>query len=136
MFAKKVPTSISKSYALPHGWEKCYTPWSEPYFVDHRNKRTQWQDPRAEVSIILNSNLFILYSFHLLQIWFGKIGDDWKKLYDAKNEAFFENASKQIPYQKLDPRAFDAQRSINDCFKWLALGSKVIADDEVSLVKL
>ncbi|XP_045135253.1 E3 ubiquitin-protein ligase Su(dx)-like isoform X2 [Portunus trituberculatus] len=33
---------------LPHGWEKRHEPCGRVYFVNHRNRTTQWDDPRTQ----------------------------------------------------------------------------------------
>jgi atrophin-1 interacting protein 5 (WW domain-containing E3 ubiquitin protein ligase 1) len=33
---------------LPDGWEKRYDPNGRVYFVNHKNKTTQWEDPRTQ----------------------------------------------------------------------------------------
>lgn len=46
--------------ALPDGWEKRMQPNSKVYFVNHKNRTTQWEDPRTqgqEVEIIDETTL-------------------------------------------------------------------------------
>ncbi|KAI2803976.1 WW domain containing E3 ubiquitin protein ligase 1 [Blomia tropicalis] len=33
---------------LPEGWERRVDPSGRPYFVNHKNKTTQWEDPRTQ----------------------------------------------------------------------------------------
>lgn len=33
---------------LPDGWEKRIQPNNKPYFVNHKNRTTQWEDPRTQ----------------------------------------------------------------------------------------
>lgn len=33
---------------LPEGWEKRVEPNGRVYFVNHRNRTTQWEDPRTQ----------------------------------------------------------------------------------------
>lgn len=33
---------------LPEGWEKRIDPNGRVYFVNHKNKTTQWEDPRTQ----------------------------------------------------------------------------------------
>jgi len=32
---------------LPRGWEMRFNPEGRPYYIDHLNKKTQWEDPRT-----------------------------------------------------------------------------------------
>jgi atrophin-1 interacting protein 5 (WW domain-containing E3 ubiquitin protein ligase 1) len=34
--------------ALPAGWEKRVQPDGRVYFVNHKNRTTQWEDPRTQ----------------------------------------------------------------------------------------
>ena len=34
--------------ALPDGWEKRVEPNGRVYFVNHKNRTTQWEDPRTQ----------------------------------------------------------------------------------------
>jgi len=34
--------------ALPAGWEKRIQPDGRVYFVNHKNRTTQWEDPRTQ----------------------------------------------------------------------------------------
>ena len=36
------------SGALPDGWEKRVEPNGRVYFVNHKNRTTQWDDPRTQ----------------------------------------------------------------------------------------
>ncbi|KAK4048797.1 hypothetical protein OIV83_004563 [Microbotryomycetes sp. JL201] len=43
-----VPTPTTSAVgSLPSGWEMKYAPNGRPYFVDHNNRRTTWEDPRS-----------------------------------------------------------------------------------------
>lgn len=33
---------------LPEGWEKRIGPEGRPYFCNHKNRVTQWEDPRTQ----------------------------------------------------------------------------------------
>ena len=33
---------------LPEGWEKRVEPNGRVYFVNHKNRTTQWEDPRTQ----------------------------------------------------------------------------------------
>lgn len=39
---------------LPDGWEKRLQPDSRVYFVNHKNRTTQWEDPRTQGQVSLN----------------------------------------------------------------------------------
>jgi atrophin-1 interacting protein 5 (WW domain-containing E3 ubiquitin protein ligase 1) len=43
---------------LPEGWEKRVEPNGRVYFVNHKNRTTQWEDPRTQgcVSFLVNSS--------------------------------------------------------------------------------
>lgn len=34
---------------LPSGWERRVQPEGRVYFVNHKNRTTQWEDPRTQV---------------------------------------------------------------------------------------
>ncbi|XP_043926541.1 WW domain-containing transcription regulator protein 1 isoform X2 [Protopterus annectens] len=38
---------------LPEGWEQAMTPQGEIYFIDHKNKKTSWLDPRLDTSAMM-----------------------------------------------------------------------------------
>ncbi|RWS18569.1 ubiquitin protein ligase-like protein, partial [Leptotrombidium deliense] len=42
------PSSCSDEHPLPDGWEKRVDPSGRAYFVNHKNKTTQWEDPRTQ----------------------------------------------------------------------------------------
>lgn len=46
MYAHDVMTYREGPVALPEGWEVQYTQSNIPYFIDHKNQRSTWQDPR------------------------------------------------------------------------------------------
>lgn len=37
--------------ALPAGWERRVQPDGRVYYVNHKNRTTQWEDPRTQVSL-------------------------------------------------------------------------------------
>lgn len=37
---------IRKTIPLPAGWQEAFTATGEPYYIDHINKTTCWEDPR------------------------------------------------------------------------------------------
>lgn len=44
---------------LPDGWEKRLQPDSRVYFVNHKNRTTQWEDPRTQGQVnILHTYIF------------------------------------------------------------------------------
>ena len=51
---------------LPEGWEKRVEPNGRVYFVNHKNRTTQWEDPRTQgcVSLQLNRSTLFEDSHH------------------------------------------------------------------------
>ena len=41
---------------LPDGWEKRVEPNGRVYFVNHKNRTTQWEDPRTQGQVRLSTN--------------------------------------------------------------------------------
>lgn len=37
--------------ALPAGWERRVQPDGRVYYVNHKNRTTQWEDPRTQVTV-------------------------------------------------------------------------------------
>lgn len=48
--------------ALPDGWEKRVQPDNRVYFVNHKNRTTQWEDPRTQGQVNKILNFFCSYS--------------------------------------------------------------------------
>ena len=42
---------------LPDGWEKRVEPNGRVYFVNHKNRTTQWEDPRTQGQVRLSTNI-------------------------------------------------------------------------------
>lgn len=45
--------SVDAQGPLPDGWEKRVEPNGRVYFVNHKNRTTQWEDPRTQVAQII-----------------------------------------------------------------------------------
>lgn len=76
--------------ALPDGWEKRVQPDNRVYFVNHKNRTTQWEDPRTqgqEVSLMGE----------------GPLPDGWEIRYTATGERFFvDHNTRRTTFE--DPR--------------------------------
>lgn len=46
---------------LPSGWEKRMQPDGRIYFVNHKNRTTQWEDPRTQGSVVLFPSFFLSF---------------------------------------------------------------------------
>lgn len=46
--AGTVPDDSDTLGPLPAGWEKRVQPEGRVYFVNHKNRTTQWEDPRTQ----------------------------------------------------------------------------------------
>lgn len=75
---------------LPDGWERRLQPDSRVYFVNHKNRTTQWEDPRTqgqEVSLIAE----------------GPLPAGWEVRYTAAGERFFvDHNTRKTTFE--DPR--------------------------------
>ncbi|XP_050076847.1 E3 ubiquitin-protein ligase Su(dx) [Anopheles maculipalpis] len=75
---------------LPDGWEKRVQPDSRVYFVNHKNRTTQWEDPRTqgqEVSMLAE----------------GPLPPGWEIRYTANGERFFvDHNNRKTTFE--DPR--------------------------------
>ncbi|XP_052865035.1 E3 ubiquitin-protein ligase Su(dx) [Anopheles cruzii] len=76
--------------ALPEGWEKRVQPDNRVYFVNHKNRTTQWEDPRTqgqEVSMLAE----------------GPLPPGWEIRYTATGERFFvDHNNRKTTFE--DPR--------------------------------
>ena len=45
------PGPVGEDTPLPDGWEKRVEPNGRVYFVNHKNRTTQWDDPRTQGQI-------------------------------------------------------------------------------------
>uniref|UniRef100_A0A182YFH2 HECT-type E3 ubiquitin transferase n=1 Tax=Anopheles stephensi TaxID=30069 RepID=A0A182YFH2_ANOST len=75
---------------LPDGWEKRVQPDNRVYFVNHKNRTTQWEDPRTqgqEVSMLAE----------------GPLPPGWEIRYTANGERFFvDHNNRKTTFE--DPR--------------------------------
>uniref|UniRef100_A0A2M4BBW2 HECT-type E3 ubiquitin transferase n=1 Tax=Anopheles marajoara TaxID=58244 RepID=A0A2M4BBW2_9DIPT len=75
---------------LPEGWEKRVQPDNRVYFVNHKNRTTQWEDPRTqgqEVSMLAE----------------GPLPPGWEIRYTATGERFFvDHNNRKTTFE--DPR--------------------------------
>lgn len=46
--AGTIPDDTDALGPLPAGWEKRMQPEGRVYFVNHKNRTTQWEDPRTQ----------------------------------------------------------------------------------------
>ncbi|KAK7685350.1 hypothetical protein QCA50_011714 [Cerrena zonata] len=51
------PSVTSNFTPLPSGWEERYTPEGRPYFVNHNNRTTSWNDPRMPAGTMPRQNV-------------------------------------------------------------------------------
>lgn len=50
---------------LPEGWEKRVEPNGRVYFVNHKNRTTQWEDPRTQGYILIHNFIKINAFIHI-----------------------------------------------------------------------
>jgi len=53
----QVSSSIGPTSPLPNGWEMRYSETGRPYFIDHINKRSTYDDPRINLSQLANPSM-------------------------------------------------------------------------------
>lgn len=84
--------------ALPDGWEKRVQPDNRVYFVNHKNRTTQWEDPRTqgqEVSLMSAAE--------------GPLPSGWEVRYTATGERFFvDHNTRRTQFE--DPRPGAVQK--------------------------
>lgn len=61
---------------LPDGWEKRVQPDTRVYFVNHKNRTTQWEDPRTQGQEMSELNE-------------GPLPNGWEVRYTSQGERFF-----------------------------------------------
>lgn len=75
---------------LPDGWEKRLQPDNRVYFVNHKNRTTQWEDPRTQGQEVSLMNE-------------GPLPAGWEVRYTASGERFFvDHNTKKTTFE--DPR--------------------------------
>ena len=60
--------SVDAQGPLPDGWEKRVEPNGRVYFVNHKNRTTQWEDPRTQVAQIIKKCIALIWSCSLKKI--------------------------------------------------------------------
>lgn len=55
-----VPAPDDGLGALPSGWERRVQPDGRVYYVNHKNRTTQWEDPRTQVRSFYNDKFVTL----------------------------------------------------------------------------
>lgn len=84
------------SGALPEGWEMRFDINNKPYFVNHKNHTTQWEDPRTQGSEV------------------SMLPEGWEIRYTDKGERIFiDNINKKTTFE--DPRG---KLTYERDFKW------------------
>ncbi|XP_027196654.2 WW domain containing E3 ubiquitin protein ligase suppressor of deltex [Dermatophagoides pteronyssinus] len=98
----------SQDELLPEGWEKRIDPSGRVYFVNHKNKTTQWEDPRTQGKEAPN-----LADIPLPQ--------GWEIKYTPEGKVYFvDHNTKTTTYQ--DPRRINGQYGVpmayERSFRW------------------
>lgn len=99
--------------ALPDGWEKRVQPDNRVYFVNHKNRTTQWEDPRTqgqEVSVMNE----------------GPLPAGWEIRYTATGERFFvDHNTRRTTFDDPRPNApkgakgvYGVPRAYERSFRW------------------
>lgn len=99
--------------ALPDGWEKRVQPDNRVYFVNHKNRTTQWEDPRTqgqEVSLMGE----------------GPLPAGWEIRYTAAGERFFvDHNTRRTTFEDPRPGApkgakgvYGVPRAYERSFRW------------------
>lgn len=100
--------------ALPDGWEKRVQPDNRVYFVNHKNRTTQWEDPRTqgqEVSLMGAE---------------GPLPSGWEIRYTATGERFFvDHNTRRTTFEDPRPGApkgvkgmYGVPRAYERSFRW------------------
>ncbi len=98
---------------LPDGWEKRVQPDNRVYFVNHKNRTTQWEDPRTqgqEVSVMNE----------------GPLPGGWEIRYTATGERFFvDHNTRRTTFEDPRPNApkgakgvYGVPRAYERSFRW------------------
>ncbi|XP_055591615.1 E3 ubiquitin-protein ligase Su(dx)-like [Uranotaenia lowii] len=99
--------------SLPDGWEKRVQPDNRVYFVNHKNRTTQWEDPRTqgqEVSMLAE----------------GPLPPGWEIRYTATGERFFvDHNNRKTTFDDPRPGApkggkgvYGVPRAYERSFRW------------------
>lgn len=99
--------------ALPDGWEKRVQPDNRVYFVNHKNRTTQWEDPRTqgqEVNMLAE----------------GPLPPGWEIRYTATGERFFvDHNNRKTTFDDPRPGApkggkgvYGVPRAYERSFRW------------------
>jgi atrophin-1 interacting protein 5 (WW domain-containing E3 ubiquitin protein ligase 1) len=81
----KLNSTADDSNRLPEGWEQRFDIHNKPYFVNHKNHTTQWEDPRTQGSEV------------------SMLADGWEMRYTEKGQRFFiDHNTKRTTFE--DPR--------------------------------
>ncbi|XP_074600611.1 E3 ubiquitin-protein ligase Su(dx)-like [Brevipalpus obovatus] len=82
---------------LPEGWERRLDPSNRVYFVNHKNKTTQWEDPRTQGKIIP------LQAINGSNIRDGPLPPGWDMKYTKDGERYFVDHNRKTTTYA-DPR--------------------------------
>lgn len=98
--------------ALPDGWEKRVQPDNRTYFVNHKNRTTQWEDPRLQGQEVSFMNE-------------GPLPAGWEIRYTASGERFFvDHNSRRTTFEDPRPGApkgkgvYGVPRAYERSFRW------------------
>ena len=84
------PTDDDGLGTLPDGWEKRVQPDNRVYFVNHKNRTTQWEDPRTQGQEMSELNE-------------GPLPNGWEVRYTGQGERFFvDHNTRRTTFE--DPR--------------------------------
>ncbi|KAJ6647636.1 E3 ubiquitin-protein ligase Su(dx) [Pseudolycoriella hygida] len=98
---------------LPDGWEKRLQPDNRVYFVNHKNRTTQWEDPRTQGQEVSLMNE-------------GPLPPGWEVRYTASGERFFvDHNTKKTTFEDPRPGAqkglkgvYGVPRAYERSFRW------------------
>lgn len=109
--------------ALPDGWEKRVQPDNRVYFVNHKNRTTQWEDPRTQGQVIdksaavceLLTNRFLFcgnFSQEVSLMNEGVLPPGWEIRYTASGERFFvDHNTRKTTFDDPRPGTFHSSQS-------------------------
>ena len=69
-------SSVDAQGPLPDGWEKRVEPNGRVYFVNHKNRTTQWEDPRTQVAQIIKNAMHCIDMMLFIEEDRSKDGND------------------------------------------------------------
>ncbi|KAG4071931.1 hypothetical protein HA402_006092 [Bradysia odoriphaga] len=98
---------------LPDGWEKRLQPDNRVYFVNHKNRTTQWEDPRTQGQEVSLMNE-------------GPLPPGWEVRYTGSGERFFvDHNTKKTTFEDPRPGAqkglkgvYGVPRAYERSFRW------------------